>query len=96
MPPPLSQLPLESIIATTVALDDSLGQGLFSQARHHARVVALHATAAQFDAVAACAQRLMGALNQAARPERQTWAEPLKRLHEAIDRALDVGPSDEA
>jgi len=96
VPPSLPHPPLESIIAATVALDDTLGQGLFSQARHHARVIALRATTAHFDAVAACAQRLMDVLNQAIRPERRTWADPLERLHGAIDRALEAGPSDHA
>jgi hypothetical protein len=39
-------LPLESVIAAAVALDEALGQAKFPQARHHLHVLALRATAA--------------------------------------------------
>jgi len=88
-------LPLATVIAATVALDDALGRGHFPQARHHARVIALRADVNDFPEVASGARGLMVALN-AVRPEREVWVRSLDQLHFAIDRALDASAVESA
>lgn len=95
VPTPSSPVPLETVIAATVALDDALSQSKFPRARHHARVVALRATGAGLSKIAHAAQTVMDALDQAIRPEREVWGEAVERLHRAIDRALDAPSMDE-
>jgi len=82
-------LPLATVIAATVALDDALGRGHFPQARHHARVIALRADGNGLPEVASGARGLMVALD-AIRPERAVWVRSLDQLHFASDRALDT------
>lgn len=95
MSTPFSPVPLETIIAATVALDDALGQSKFPQARHYARIVALRATGAGLSEIAHAAQKVMDALGQAILPGREVWSEAVERLHHAIDRAFDAPSMDE-
>lgn len=92
MPDSLSHQPLEAVIASTVALDHALGQQLYPQARHHARITALRATHGGFETIAQRAQAVMDVLSQAIRPERTVWAPALEALHASIDRAIEAPP----
>jgi len=83
-------LPLEAVIAAAVALDEALAHPHFPQARHHLRVLALRATAADCDEVARQALSLLYVLNQTIWPAKSTWEHRLEHLHRAIDHALDV------
>ncbi|MDF3982153.1 hypothetical protein P3W23_09145 [Luteibacter sp. PPL554] len=87
---PFSPVRLETVIAATVVLDDALVQTKFSQARHHARIIALRATIFGFPDIAHFAQAVMDALGHAIRPKREVWSEALEALHRAIDDALDI------
>ncbi|HEY4293760.1 hypothetical protein [Luteibacter sp.] len=82
-------LPLATIIAATVALDDALGRTQYPQARHHARMLVLRSETGEFADIATAARELMTALDQTSRPERTHWGPALDRVHHAVDQALD-------
>jgi hypothetical protein len=81
-------LPLEAVIHAVVALDHALNQGLFPQARHQTRVIALRSDSAGFPGIAALAHNLREVLEQAIRPSPTAWADAREALHRAIDEAL--------
>lgn len=88
-------LPLATVIAATVALDDALGREHYPQARHHARVLVLRSETGGFSEIATGARELVVALDQALRPDRISWIPPLDRVHYAVDRALESDSSDD-
>lgn len=90
--PNVSLLPLGSVIAAVLALDEALARPQFPQARHHARIVAVRANRVGFPDVGRRADALLAALSQAIRPDRHLWAPAPEHLHRCVDEALDVAP----
>lgn len=88
MPSETPLLPFDAVIQAALALDDALDHGLFPQARHQTRVVALRADGAGHPQIAACAHALREILERSIRPAPETWTAAREDLHRAIDDAL--------